>query len=53
MKIEPLMLNRDDEILKMEVFVLKKMQKSEHVCRLYSAGRANTFNYMIMSLLGK
>ncbi|CAG9531032.1 unnamed protein product [Cercopithifilaria johnstoni] len=53
MKVEPLMLNGNDEILKMEVFVLKKMQKSKHACRLFSAGRTNTFNYMIMSLLGK
>uniref|UniRef100_A0A915PY24 Protein kinase domain-containing protein n=1 Tax=Setaria digitata TaxID=48799 RepID=A0A915PY24_9BILA len=53
MKVEPLMLNRDDEILKMEVFVLKKMQKSKHACRLFSAGRTNTFSYMIMSLLGQ
>ncbi|KAL3985958.1 Protein kinase domain family protein [Acanthocheilonema viteae] len=53
MKVEPLMMNSNDEILKMEVFVLKKMQKSKHACRLFSAGRTTTFNYMIMSLLGK
>lgn len=53
MKVEPLMMNSNDEILKMEVFVLKKMQKSKHACRLFSAGRTSTFNYMIMSLLGK
>ncbi|KAM3716524.1 Tau-tubulin kinase [Dirofilaria immitis] len=53
MKVESLMANHDDEILKMEVFVLKKMQKSKHACRLFGAGRTSTFNYMIMSLLGK
>ncbi|VDN02388.1 unnamed protein product [Thelazia callipaeda] len=53
MKVEPLMANHEDEILKMEVFVLKKMQKSNHFCRLYGAGRTSSFNYMIMSLLGK
>lgn len=27
MKVEPLMKNKEDEILKMEVYVLKKLQK--------------------------
>ncbi|KAL6742267.1 hypothetical protein Aduo_015432 [Ancylostoma duodenale] len=27
MKVEPLMKSKDDEILKMEIFVLKKIQK--------------------------
>ncbi|TKR70531.1 hypothetical protein L596_022551 [Steinernema carpocapsae] len=53
MKVEPFMKCKDDEILKMEVFVLKKMQKSKHVCRLLMAGKMNNFSFLVMSLLGK
>ncbi|VDM42812.1 unnamed protein product [Toxocara canis] len=48
MKVEPFMETKDDEILKMEVFVLKKMQKSPHFCRLFLAGKMENFNYFIM-----
>ncbi|KAI6229898.1 putative serine/threonine-protein kinase [Aphelenchoides fujianensis] len=40
LKVEPFMKCKDDEILKMEVFVLRKMQQSRHV-------------FMVISLLGK
>ncbi|VDK42407.1 unnamed protein product [Anisakis simplex] len=53
MKVEPFMKSKDDEILKMEVFVLKKLQKSKHCCRLLLAGKMNNFSFLIMSLLGK
>ncbi|VDK77445.1 unnamed protein product, partial [Litomosoides sigmodontis] len=53
MKVEPLMKSKDDEILKMEVYVLKKMQRSKHVCQLLTAGRTPFYNFLIMSLLGK
>ncbi|KAI6194581.1 putative serine/threonine-protein kinase [Aphelenchoides besseyi] len=53
MKVEPFMKHRDDEILKMEVFVLRKMQPSKHACRLLSAGKEKNFSYMVISLLGK
>ncbi|VDK55847.1 unnamed protein product [Gongylonema pulchrum] len=53
MKVEPFMKSKDDEILKMEVFVMKKMQQSKHICRLLAAGKTNTFSFLIMSLLGK
>ncbi|VDN92130.1 unnamed protein product [Brugia pahangi] len=53
MKVEPLMKSKDDEILKMEVYVLKKMQQSKHVCQLLAAGKTSSYNFLIMSLLGK
>ncbi|VDN04829.1 unnamed protein product [Thelazia callipaeda] len=53
MKVEPFMKSKDDEILKMEVFVLKKMQRSKHVCRLLAAGKTASYSFLIMSLLGK
>ncbi|KAK0405067.1 hypothetical protein QR680_017785 [Steinernema hermaphroditum] len=53
MKVEPFMKCKDDEILKMEVYVLKKMQKSKHVCRLLMAGKMTNFSFLVMSLLGK
>ncbi|CAD6199768.1 unnamed protein product [Caenorhabditis auriculariae] len=53
MKIEPLMKCKDDEILKMEIFVLKKLQNSRHVCRLLGSGKTDTYTFLVMSLLGK
>uniref|UniRef100_A0A0R3RUX0 Protein kinase domain-containing protein n=1 Tax=Elaeophora elaphi TaxID=1147741 RepID=A0A0R3RUX0_9BILA len=53
MKVEPLMKSKDDEILKMEVYVLRKMQRSKHVCQLLAAGKTASYNFLIMSLLGK
>ncbi|EGT57458.1 hypothetical protein CAEBREN_18003 [Caenorhabditis brenneri] len=53
MKVEPLMKNKEDEILKMEVYVLKKLQNSRHVCRLLGSGKTDTYTYLVMSLLGK
>uniref|UniRef100_A0A7E4UMF2 Protein kinase domain-containing protein n=1 Tax=Panagrellus redivivus TaxID=6233 RepID=A0A7E4UMF2_PANRE len=53
MKVEPNMKSKEDEILKMEVFVLRKLQKSKHICRLMMSGKTSTFSFVIMSLLGK
>lgn len=43
MKVEPKMKNKNDEILKMEVYVLKKLQRSNHVCHLVDAGKTENF----------
>ena len=53
MKVEPFMKSKDDEILKMEVFVLRKLQRSKHSCKFYMAGREKNYSFLIMSLLGK
>ncbi|KAI6228643.1 Protein kinase domain-containing protein [Aphelenchoides fujianensis] len=66
LKVEPFMKCKDDEILKMEVFVLRKMQQSRHVCRLLMAGKEKNYrqasmcsfnhsccSFMVISLLGK
>ncbi|MFH4983787.1 hypothetical protein AB6A40_010496 [Gnathostoma spinigerum] len=53
MKIEPFGMLKDDEMLKMEVYVLKKMQNSKHACKLLLSGKAKDYFFMIMSLLGK
>ncbi|CAD5208697.1 unnamed protein product [Bursaphelenchus xylophilus] len=53
MKVEPFMKSKDDEILKMEVFVLKKVQKSKNACKLLLAGKGKNYSFLIMSLLGK
>uniref|UniRef100_A0AC34Q8R4 Protein kinase domain-containing protein n=1 Tax=Panagrolaimus sp. JU765 TaxID=591449 RepID=A0AC34Q8R4_9BILA len=53
MKVEPVMKSRDDEILKMEAHVMKRLQKSKHICKLYAGGKTSNFSFVIMSLLGK
>lgn len=53
MKVEPFMKCKDDEILKMEVFVLRKLQKSKHACRLLLAGKEKNYSFLIMTLLGQ
>lgn len=44
---------KDDELLKMEVFVLKSMEKSKHVCKLLATGKGSNFCFMVMSLVGR
>lgn len=39
MKTEPFGMLEDDQILKMEVHVLKKLSKSNHACKIYAAGK--------------
>lgn len=53
MKVEPRMKDPEDEILKMEIFMLKNLQKSPHVCRCYGSGQEKTFSWVVMSLLGR
>ncbi|GMR54316.1 hypothetical protein PMAYCL1PPCAC_24511 [Pristionchus mayeri] len=53
MKVEAKMKNREEEILKMEIYVLKKLQTSKHVARFYSSGVQSNYSYVIMSLLGQ
>uniref|UniRef100_A0A915E4I2 Protein kinase domain-containing protein n=1 Tax=Ditylenchus dipsaci TaxID=166011 RepID=A0A915E4I2_9BILA len=53
MKVEPFMKSKDDEILKMEVHVLKQLQKSKHVCRLIMAAKTDQYSFIVMTLLGK
>uniref|UniRef100_A0A0K0FAG5 Asator (inferred by orthology to a D. melanogaster protein) n=1 Tax=Strongyloides venezuelensis TaxID=75913 RepID=A0A0K0FAG5_STRVS len=52
MKCEPFMKSKDDEILKLELFVLKQMQKSRHACALMCSGKTSNYSFIIMSLLG-
>lgn len=39
MKTEPFGMLNDDQILKMEVHVLKKLDKSQHACKIYAVGK--------------
>ena len=41
------------QVLKMEVAVLKKLQKGPHVCTLIGCGRNEQYSYLIMTLLGR
>ena len=66
LKVEPTQTRKDDEILKMEVHVLRALQvehhhhhiqggvqgKSEHVIKLVGCGKEKAFNYFVMPLLG-
>ncbi|CAK9302848.1 unnamed protein product [Gordionus sp. m RMFG-2023] len=40
------------QVLKMEVFVLKRLQGRPNFCRLLGCGRNDRFSYMVMSLRG-
>uniref|UniRef100_A0A914Z147 Protein kinase domain-containing protein n=1 Tax=Panagrolaimus superbus TaxID=310955 RepID=A0A914Z147_9BILA len=46
MKVEPQMKSKEDEILKMEVFVLRKIQSSNHACRLMASGKHTGFSFV-------
>ncbi len=51
MKVESCSSNK--QVLKMEVAVLKRLQRSSlHVCEFLGCGRTDKVNYMVMSLLG-
>lgn len=39
MKTEPIGMLSDDQILKMEVHVLKKLNKSRHACKIFASGK--------------
>ncbi|VIO89582.1 Uncharacterized protein BM_BM11033 [Brugia malayi] len=53
MKTEPVGMLNDDQILKMEVHVLKKLDKSKHACKIYAAGKGDNYYFLIMTLLSK
>ncbi|CAJ0932163.1 unnamed protein product, partial [Mesorhabditis belari] len=43
------------QVLKMEVFVLNELAQrgGRHFCKIYDKGRFGTFNYVVMTLVGK
>jgi len=47
--------NEQIQVLKMEVFVLTELTKraSKHFCRIEDKGRFGSFNYVVMTLVGK
>uniref|UniRef100_A0A8R1XS95 Protein kinase domain-containing protein n=1 Tax=Onchocerca volvulus TaxID=6282 RepID=A0A8R1XS95_ONCVO len=54
MKVEPVGMLSDDQILKMEIHVLKKLaNKSKHACKIYAAGKDEDYYFLIMTLLSK
>ncbi len=52
MKPEPFVKSKNHQVFKMEVYVMRKMQQSRHVCRLLLAGKMNIFNFVVMGLFG-
>ena len=43
------------QLLKMEVYVLSELDKrgGRHFCKIEDKGRFNTFNYVVMTFVGK
>ncbi|CAD5234672.1 unnamed protein product [Bursaphelenchus xylophilus] len=52
LKAEPFGMLKEDELLKMEVFVLKKLVNAKHVCKLLATGKGSTYYFVIMTLIG-
>ncbi|KAI6174742.1 CK1/TTBK protein kinase [Aphelenchoides fujianensis] len=52
LKSEPFGMHEDDELLKMEVHVLRKLPNGRHVCRLLATGKGTNFTFVVMTLLG-
>lgn len=50
---EPFGVGRDDELLKMEVHVLKRLSHGQHACRLLATGKGASFYFMVMTLTGR
>jgi len=46
MKVEERKEKRDDEILRMEVFVLLKLQSHHHFCTIYGRGQTPQFTWV-------
>ncbi|CAJ0919824.1 unnamed protein product, partial [Mesorhabditis belari] len=48
-------VNEQIQVLKMEVFVLTELGKrgGRHFCKIHDKGRYGTFNYVVMTLVGK
>ncbi|KAI6219755.1 Protein kinase domain-containing protein [Aphelenchoides besseyi] len=54
LKCEPFKLfPQDDELLKMEVHVLRRLTNAKHVCKLMSTGKGPNFTFVVMTLLGR
>uniref|UniRef100_A0A915PVD2 Protein kinase domain-containing protein n=1 Tax=Setaria digitata TaxID=48799 RepID=A0A915PVD2_9BILA len=53
MKVESRDLDHNDQLLRAEASILKRMQYSKHVPIFIAAGRTATFNFLLMELLGK
>ncbi|CAJ0585475.1 unnamed protein product, partial [Mesorhabditis spiculigera] len=53
MKCEPFQKCKDDEILRMELYSLKKLQASKHIPRFIASGCHKNFSFIVMTLLGK
>ncbi|KAM3728103.1 Tau-tubulin kinase [Dirofilaria immitis] len=53
MKVESRDLNHNDQLLRAEANILKRMQYSKHVPIFIAAGRTALFNFLLMELLGK
>ncbi|VDM98071.1 unnamed protein product [Thelazia callipaeda] len=53
MKVESRDLDHNDQLLRVEASILKRMQYSKHVPIFVAAGRTSVFNFLLMELLGK
>uniref|UniRef100_A0A0R3RSI9 Protein kinase domain-containing protein n=1 Tax=Elaeophora elaphi TaxID=1147741 RepID=A0A0R3RSI9_9BILA len=53
MKVESRDLDHNDQLLRAEAGILKRMQYSKHVPIFIAAGRTAMFNFLLMELLGK
>ncbi len=53
LKLEALSARKEDEILKMEVHVLRKLQGKRHACQLLGCGRTEKFNFIAMTVLAQ
>ncbi|VDK62897.1 unnamed protein product [Onchocerca ochengi] len=53
MKVESRDLGHNDQLLRAEANILKRMQYSKHVPIFITAGRTALFNFLLMELLGK
>ena len=45
--------SHDDELLRMEVYVLIRLHFSTHSCKIYDYGKTKKFSFVVMELLGK
>ncbi|VDK19684.1 unnamed protein product, partial [Anisakis simplex] len=53
MKVESRCIDRDEQLLRAEAAVLKRMRNSKHGPHLITAGRTASFNFLLMDLLGR
>ncbi|KAF7638742.1 Protein kinase domain-containing protein [Meloidogyne graminicola] len=53
MKVEKRRKHREEEVLRMEVWVLSKLQGNPSFCTIYTLGQTSEFTFVVMTLLGK